>query len=420
MNPVTIVYIVILGVCTLASGFFSGSETALIGLGKERVHQMDERGHRGRRIQQLLADPDRLLSTLLVANNLVNILGAAVATTLFISLVGSTWGPWVATAAVTAVILVFGEITPKSLATKYPEEFALAVAPVIYRMSQLLNPVAGFFIGITRTLFKLFRVDARGGVSAVTEADIKALAELGLAKGEIEEVEQEIIDALFDLADRPVREVMTPRVNVATLDAPVAMDAVRSALSETGHSRYPVTSGSVDGVRGVLYVKDVIQLPQSATPEDIAILVRTPHVVVESTPILQVLQDMRRRRFGFALVVDEHGGVEGVVTIKDVVAELVGELQDEYDPGIPAVVQLDNKRWLADGRLPLEDLNEEIGHVFPDGPYSTAAGLFLALAGQIPVDGDEVRCDGYQMTVVGMDRNRVVRIRIDDVAVRRD
>jgi putative hemolysin len=415
MSAVTIGYLVILGVCTLASGFFSGSETALIGLGKERVHQMHERGRRGQRVQQLLSDPDRLLSTLLVANNLVNILGAAVATTLFITMLGESLGPWIATAAVTTVVLIFGEITPKSLATRYPEEFSLAVAPGIYRMSLILNPVARFFIGITRGLFRLFRVDANGGVSAVTEADIKALAELGLAEGEIEEVEQEIIDALFDLADRPVREAMTPRVDLATLSSPITMDMVRSVLSETGHSRYPVTSGYVDGIQGVLYVKDVIQLPESATSEDIEMLVRAPHVVVETAPILQVLQDMRHRRYGFALVVDEHGGVDGIVTIKDVVAELVGELQDEYDPGIPTVVQIDAGRWLTDGRLPLEDLKEEIGHAFPDGPYSTAAGLFLALAGHIPDDGDQVLYDGYELTVVGMDRNRIDRIRIDEV-----
>jgi putative hemolysin len=338
-----------------------------------------------------------------------------VATTLFISLLGESAGPWVATGAVTTVVLIFGEITPKSLATRYPEEFALAVAPGIYRMSRVLNPVARFFIGITRGLFRLFRIQADGGVSAVTEADIKALAELGLAEGEIEEVEHKIIDALFDLADRPVREVITPRVDLATLEAPVTLDAVRSVLAETGHSRYPVTSGDIDRIQGVLYVKDVIQLPQTATPEDIEVLVRAPHVVVETAPILQVLQDMRRRRYGFALVVDEHGGVEGIVTIKDVVAELVGELQDEYDPGIPSVVQIDEGRWLTDGRLPLEDLKEEIGHSFPDGPYSTAAGLFLAIAGHIPGDGDQIRCDGYELTVVGMDRNRIDRIRIDQV-----
>lgn len=415
MSPLTITYLVILGVCTIASGFFSGSETALIGLGKERVHQMHERGKRGQRVQQLLADPDRLLSTLLVANNLVNILGASVATTLFISLLGESVGPWVATGAVTTVVLIFGEITPKSLATRYPEEFSLAVAPGIYRASRILGPVARFFIGITRGLFRIFRVEANGGVSAVTEADIKALTELGFAEGEIEEVEQEIIHALFDLADRPIREAMTPRVDLATLAAPVTVGAVRSVLSETGHSRYPVTSGYVDGIQGILYVKDVIQLPEAATTEDIELLIRAPHVVVETAPILQVLQDMRHRRYGFALVVDEHGGVEGIVTVKDVVAELVGELQDEYDPGTPSVVQIDESRWLTDGRLPLEDLKEEIGHEFPAGPYSTAAGLFLALAGHIPDDGDQVKYNGYQLTVVGMDRNRIDRIRIDHV-----
>jgi len=413
VSTTNIIYVVILGLAAVASGFFSGSETALIGIGKERVHQMTGHGRRGRRVQQLVADPDRLLSTLLVANNLVNILGASIATTLFISLIGERWGPWLATFVVTAVVLVVGEITPKSLATRYPERFSLAVAPTIWQLSRFLGPVARMFTAVTRGLFRLFRLPAQGDVAAVTEEDVRALAQLGLQEGEIEDVEHQIIDALFDLADRPVREVMTPRVDVITLQEPVTAIDARSAVANSGHSRYPVVVGDLDELSGVLYVKDLLQIDPTSSADRVHALLRRPKYIPESMSVLSVLQLMRHERIQLAVVVDEHGGVEGVVTIKDLMSELVGELQDEYDPGSPSVVTLAPRTWMADGRLDIEDLEKAIGIAFPEGPYSTIGGLYLAAAGRIPDEGEHIDVDGVQLTVLQMDRNRIGRLRIE-------
>ena len=415
MNPTNIIYIGILAFCAVGSGFFSGSETALIGIGRERVHQVSSLGRRGKRVAQLVADPERLLSTLLVANNLVNILGAAVATTLFISLLGEQWGPWVSTAVVTVVVLIIGEITPKTLAARYPERFSLAVAPMIWRLSLVLGPVARLFTSVTRGLLRLARIPADDENRGVTEADIKALAELSAAGGEIEAAEREIIDSLFTLADRPVRDVMTPRVDIVTLGSPVTIDDVREAITNAAHSRFPVTGGDLDDLAGILYVKDVIRLPDEPTPKEISSLIRKANYIPESAPILRVLQDMRARRFTFALVLDEHGGIEGIVTIKDLVSELVGELQDEYDPGVPTIVQVGPGRWMADGRLPIDDLDDALDHTFPEGPYSTIGGLFLATAGRIPADGHQLTIDNYRLVVMRMDRNRIDRIRIERI-----
>ena len=407
-----IVYFVILGFSALASGFFSGSETALIGISQERVHQLAGSGRRGLRVQQLVSDPDRLLSTLLVANNLVNILGAAIATTLFIDLVGHTWGPWVSTVAVTAVILVVGEITPKSLAARHPEQFSLAVAPTIWRLSTVLGPVARFFTAITKGLFRIFGVSTAPPTRQVTEDDIRALSELGLAAGGIESVEHEILDALFTLADRPVKEVMTPRVDITTLQQPVRIEDVRTAVAKTGHSRYPVLAGELDDLRGVLYVKDLLQLDTAPSADEIESLLHVPMFVPESASILRVLQDLRGRRSAFAVVHDEHGGVEGIVTIKDLVAELVGELQDEYDPGAPEIIRIAPEEWLADGRVAIEDVADLVGVVMPAGPYTTVAGMLMAVAGRVPGEGDNIRIDGLRFTVLQMDRNRIDRIQI--------
>lgn len=413
MSALTIVYISVLAVSAVASGFFSGSETALIGIGRERVHQLATEGHRGERVAGLVAEPERLLSTLLVANNLVNILGAAVATTLFISLLGETLGPWVATVAVTAVVLVVGEITPKTLAARYPERFSLAVAPTIWHLSRVLGPVARFFGSITRGLLRLIRVRVEGATAGVTQADIRALAALGHAGGDIALAEREIIDALFGLAERPVRDVMTPRLEMVALTLPVRVEDVRLAVAATGHSRFPVTTGDADDLRGVLYVKDVFRQQSAIAPSEVERLLRRPYFLPESMSVLASFQQMRAERLTFAVVLDEHGGVEGIVTDKDLIAELVGEFQDEYDPGSPTVVRMGPRQWLSDGRVPLEDLEEALGATFPEGPYSTAGGLYLALAGKIPVEGESVRTDGVQLTVLSMDRNRIDRLRVE-------
>jgi len=411
MTTQTAIYISILAVCTVLSGFFSGSETALIGISRERVHQLAALGPRGRRLEQLVSDPGRMLSTLLVANNAVNVLSATVATILFVSLIGATWGPWVSTGVMTAVLLIFGEITPKTIAARYPEEFSLRVAGPIWKLSIVLAPIASFFSAITKGILKMLGINSDNGVSSVTEDDIKALAELGHRGGHIEDAEREIIDAVFNLADRSVRDVMTPRLDIVTLSLPLSAAAIRQAVSETGHSRFLVSPGDLDEVTGVVHVKDLLQHPDEE--RDLNNLIRPPAYVPETMSILDTLEDMRARRNGIAVVVDEHGGVEGIVTIKDLVSELVGELQDEYDSGEPAAVAISADQWVVDGRLDIDDLAETIGHDLPEGPYSTVGGFIMALFEKVPDEGDQVTADDVRYTVLSMDRQRVDSIRVE-------
>jgi putative hemolysin len=352
-----------------------------------------------------------MLSTLLVANNTVNVLSASVATILFVSLIGETWGPWVATGVMTAVLLIFGEITPKTIAARHPEKFSLRVAPVIWNLSIVLAPIARFFSAITRGLLRLLRINVDGDLGDVTEDDIRALAALSQRGGQIEQAEREIIDALFHLADTSVRDVMTPRLDIVTVPAPVTSDELRRAVTETGHSRFPVTADGLDDLQGIVHVKDLLRRPDDAG--DVAPILRPPNYVPETMSVLDTLEEMRARRYGMAVVVDEHGGVEGIVTIKDLVAELVGELQDEFDPGTPLATQIAPSVWIADGRLDIDDLEAAIDHTIPDGPYSTVGGYIITTFGKIPGRGDEVVDDGFRYTVLAMDRQRVDRIKVE-------
>ncbi|MDH5373029.1 MAG: hemolysin family protein [Acidimicrobiia bacterium] len=418
----TIILLAILALCVTASGFLSGSETALIAIPRERVHQHEEKSRSGGYLARLTSDPERTLGTLLVANNFVNILGASVATALAIQLIanrfgtdaGSTWGPWASTLLFTALILIVGEITPKTLAARYPDQFSLAVARPIWLLTRSIGPITRLFVGIGRAILRIFGATDMW-VSPITEEDIKAMAKLGEASGEIESAERAIIDSVFRLSDRPVREVMTPRVDLVPLTAPLTTENIRSAVVRTGHSRYPVVAeyGNLDQILGIFYVKDLLRSAADLPPHRLIRLLREPHYVPESTPVLDVFQQMRHRRLGFAVVLDEHGGVDGIVTIKDLVAELVGELQDEYDPVIPEAVPISNRIWLADGRMPVEDLADVISVELPEGPYATIGGLFLFLSGDIPEEGAVVQIDGVRFTVDRMDKLRIDRIRIE-------
>ncbi len=409
--------------CIAASGFFSGSETALLALPRERGPQLAREGRSGERVMHLVQDLERTLAMLLVANNFVNILAASLATILAVDFItalsdpgmGEAWGPWLATGVLTAVILVAGEITPKTIAARHPESYARVVAPILWAVSRGLNPIARVFSAVSRFLLRLVGIRS-GPLSPATEDDIMALAELSAQAGEIDAAEQEIIERLFELADRPVRELMTPRLEVISLQAPVDFEQVRGAVARTSHSRYPVVKagGTLDDLVGVLYVKDWLRHEDPASQETIdpGKLIRDPLVVPESYPILSTLMMMRRNRISLAVVIDEHGGVEGVVTAKDLVSELVGGIQDEHDPAAPLAFPTGSGRWVVEGRLPMEDLAEMIPRPLPSGPYDTVAGLYLYLAGRIPRPDDTTSVDGINFRVLAMDRLRISRLAV--------
>lgn len=423
MTSFQIAAVVGICLCIVASGFFSGSETALLALPRERGPQLAREGRSGEKFLRLVQSLERTLAMLLVANNFVNILAASLATILAVDLItamsdsnsGERWGPWLATGVLTAVILVVGEITPKTIAARHPEKYAWRVAPILWAISRALDPIARVFSAVSRMLLWVAGVREEQH-SAATEEDIMALAELSAEAGEIDVAEQEIIERLFELADRPVRELMTPRLEVISLEAPVDYEQVRKAVAMTSHSRYPVVreGGDLDDLVGVLYVKDWLRHDDPAAPETVAPgkLIRDPLVVPESYPILSTLMVMRRNRISLAVVIDEHGGVEGVVTAKDLVSELVGGIQDEHDPAAPMAFKTGAGRWVVEGRLPMEDLAEMVPRTLPSGPYDTVAGLYLYLAGRIPRPEETTTVNGVRFRVLAMDRLRISRLAV--------
>ena len=305
-------------------------------------------------------------------------------------------------------MLVIGEVTPKTLAARRPEKYGLIAATPVWALSIILRPVSRVFIGLGRGILRIFGVRAADG-PGITSADIRALALLGEHAGEINAGEREIIERIFDTADQPVREVMTPRLDIVTLTAPVTSAAVRAAIASTAHSRFLVVAeeGDLDSLQGVLYAKDVLLHGRDLDSGEIMPLLRQPHYVPESSPVMRVLQDLRAQKASMAVIMDEHGGVDGLVTIKDLVGELVGELQDEHDRAVPEIMPIGSDTWIVDGRTPVDEFEDAVGVDVGEGPYTTVAGLFLFLSGSIPVEGDVAIIDPLELTVSSMDRRRI-------------
>jgi CBS domain containing-hemolysin-like protein len=208
---------------------------------------------------------------------------------------------------------------------------------------------------------------------------------------------------------------MTPRLSIVSLPTPLTAAAVREAVTETGHSRFPVSAGDLDDLVGIIAVKDLLLNPEYETAPNLDRLLRRPNYVPETMSVLDTLSEMRSKRYGMAVVVDEHGGVEGIVTIKDLVAELVGELQDEYDPGAPSLIQLGPKLWVADGMLDISVLSSQIDTDLDDGPYSTVGGFIMAMFGRIPGEGDVYESDDFRFTVTAMDRQRIDSVKVESL-----
>ncbi|MYD04727.1 MAG: HlyC/CorC family transporter [Acidimicrobiia bacterium] len=414
ITPHNLTLLIIFAICLMLSGFLSGSETALTAIARERVEQLAATGRRGRRLGLLTGDLEGTIGTILLANNFVNILATTVAAALVFDLVGETWGTILSTVLVTIMVLIIGEVTPKTLAARYPEWYAMTVAVPVWGISIALRPIARVFVRLGQSIIGLFRSPARAE-PGITQEDVRALTVLGERDGEIKPGVREIIDRLFMAADQPVRDVMTPRMDILTLTWPVSSSDVREAVATSAHSRFPVVKneGDLDSIVGVLYAKDVFSATAEMSDHEVARLVKTPYYAPESASVIQVLEHLRTHRIGLAIVTDEHGGVDGLVTVKDLVGELVGELQDETDSPIPAVEAVGSRVWKADGRTPIDELEEIIGVSIEDGPYSTVAGLFLSLFGQIPTAGDQVDHVGIRLTVEQMDRHRIATLSVE-------
>ena len=390
----------------------SGSETAITSIPKQKVHQLDDT-KKNNRIKKAKENLEKTIGGILVGNNFVNILMASVATLIFVRRFGESAGSAIATIFTTIIVLIFGDITPKTLATKLPIAFLSRTTFLVEILSKIFAP---FTEGITKLIMR-FAKTSEDEDAEVTEADIQALTALGEIEGQILPAEREIINALLDFSDRPIKEIMTPRVDVLFLSLPINIADVKSLVEDKRISRMPVSkSESLDDTFGIVYVKDLFNMKANSDSVEIENLVKDVIYLPEYTTVLSALNILRENKSSFACVIDENGGIEGVITIKDVLSEFVGELPDEHDQRFLGIKRLGPGQWTIEGKTDIDDFEEFFGLEPYDKDIATVGGLFLSHSEQLPSIGEKITLDGLEITVMEIDNRRIDTVVVKKIA----
>ena len=407
-------------VFVLIGGVFAAAEIALVSLRDSQVRALAGQGRRGRTVADLNADPNRFLSAVQVGVTLAGFLSAAFGGATLsgdLAPVLADWGVPERAAAPMALVLVtvgisylslvFGELAPKRLALQRAEAFALVLAPMIDRVSKVSRPVIWLLSRSTDAVVRLLGGDPSAQRERMTDEELRELVNQHETLGE---EERRIVEDVFAAGDRQIREVMVPRTEVEFLDAAAPVyKAAKYALRQP-HSRYPVTRGSVDDVIGFVHVRDLLDPEMSGRSVRVGELARETLVLPGTRPILAALADMRREGTHLAIVADEYGGTAGIVTMEDLVEELVGDIRDEYDVEEPETTRHRGGEVEVDGLMNLDDFQDETGLELPEGPYETVAGYIMAGLGRLPAVGDAVQHEGVRLEVAEVEGRRVSRV----------
>jgi putative hemolysin len=400
----------ILGLLVLfvLSAFFSGSETALMSMDRLRVKYLAEKDRPGaRKLDELLERPEGLLSAILVGNNVVNIMLSVFATTLFIKFFGSQ-GELMTILILTPLLLIFSEVCPKTYAANYPEKLSFVVLRPIRFLMWFLRPVTWLVSGASSLLTRFLQGEEKRPL--ISEDEIRTIIEFGEQAGVVAEDKRRMLHGVFDLSSIRVRDVMVPRTEVVGIEASARFAEVVQLVAQAHHSRFPVYDGDLDRVVGIIHSKDVLKYFDRPDEFCLSELARPPYFVPEAKPIETLMQAFRRKHLHLAIVVDEYGGVEGLCTLEDIVEEIVGEIQDEYDEEELLIKNLGSNRYLVDGSAALRYINRRFDLDLSEEHVNTLAGFVLDSLGSIPEAGDICESDGARFTVRQVEGRRIEQI----------
>lgn len=393
------------------SAFFSGSETAFMSVNRIKIKEKVQRGDdHAVKVDKLLQDQTKLLTTILIGNNLVNIAASSIATALSIELFGSK-GVGIATGVVTLLILVFGEITPKSLGNNRSIDYAKIAAVPLYYLEIILSP----FIYLFTKIVNLFVKDKSLISSAfLSEEEIRRFVDVSQREGVIKETEQEMIQSVFDFDDTLVKEIMIPRIDMVCIEKNASLKDLIKLGVEKGHSRIPVFEESIDNIIGLIYIKDLLELLLEQKDDvDIEEFVKPIYFIPEGKPINQLLSEMKDRKEHMAIVVDEYGGTSGLITIEDLLEEIVGDIQDEFDLEKSYIEVIDDNKLLLDGRVDIEELNRYLKDPLAESDdYETVSGLVLYYLNRLPVQGEKLELEDVSFVIESIIDNRIRKIKL--------
>ena len=414
MSGIETLYLVLLIACLILSAFFSSSETAFISLQRIRIEQLVNTKVRGaKRVANMVQQPEKLLSTILLGNNFVNTAAAAIATFLAVSLWGEE-GVLIATIVVTIVLLIFCETTPKTIATRHAEKLSLAFAQPISALSWLLTPFVVALSWIASGFSKIF-----GGTpvpkSLASEEEIRTMISVGHKEGTLEKEEAEMLHKVFEFGNNPVKDVMVPRTEVVWVKKGTKLADFLRLYTKSPLSRFPVYEDKMDNVIGILSVKDVLmaQAKKAISTEDtVDELIRPAYFAPETKRISELFAEMRDKNYRMTVVIDEFGGTAGVVSLSRLIEEIVGPVGDELAAIEKEYETLNEHTFQLDGGMRVEEANDEMGLDLPPGDYETVAGFVLNLLGRIPKRGQKIKYKGLQLVITEMKGLKIEKIMV--------
>jgi putative hemolysin len=413
LDPFVTFKLVLMGMCLILSGFFSSSEAALFSLTSLHLHKMrEERFPFYSHVERLLETPRRLLVAIIAGNEIVNIILSATATALFISLFGER-GEWLTVAVLSPVLFLFGEAIPKIFGKTYSMRISSMVAPFMLLIQRLefplvwlLEKIAWFILGPLRA-----RESAEG--ETLMEDDFRSLVDAGYQEGILETGQRDLIHRVFDLADTTVENIMTPRVDMFCMPLSTGAGDLKRKIIEQGYSRIPLYGTGPDDIVGILYARDLLGLmAEGKTPASVETLLRKPYFVPEERSADHVLRDFQKRNMHVALVVDEYGGISGLVTMEDILEELFGDIYDERDTRERPFHRIDERNLMVSGALSIDEFNEIAGTSIPSEDFGTLGGFVLHLFGRLPARGEEVTSNGLGFVVRKVKGTRILSVRV--------
>ncbi|MEL6946011.1 MAG: HlyC/CorC family transporter [Pseudomonadota bacterium] len=403
------------------SAFFSGSETALTAVSKARMHSMEQAGDKqAGKVSFLIEMKERLIGALLLANNLVNILASALATSLFITLFGDL-GVVVATVVMTVIVVIFAEVLPKSWAISNPDRFALAVATPVGWLVRLFGPVTGIVTGIVGVLLSWIGVNLNPGSTLTGHDELRGTVDVLKREGAVAKDDRDRVGGVLDLHELDLADVMVHRTGMNSVNADDPADQLVEQILSSPYTRIPVWEGDADNIVGIIHAKDMARALAAydfnLASFNIRKYMAEPWFVPESTTVQAQLNAFLRRQAHIALVVDEYGEVEGLVTLEDILEEIVGDIADEHDDGISGLRPQVDGSVVVDGSLPIRDLNRALDWDLPDEEATTVAGLVIHEAQMIPEEKQTFTFHGKRFVVLGKEKNRITQLRIRNVTV---
>lgn len=407
-NSISLIIIV---VCIIMSAFFSATETAFSSLNRIRIKNMAEKGNkRAGLVLRMSENYDSLLSTILIGNNIVNIASASLATVLFVQMFGDEAGPSISTVVTTIVVLIFGEVSPKSIAKESPEKFAMFSAPILRFLVTILTPFNFLFAQWKKVLSFFFHSEEKNGI---TEEELLTMVEEAKEEGEIDEQESTLIRSAMEFTDMEVAEILTPRIDIAGVSVDSTKEEIKELLSETAFSRLPVYQDNIDHIVGVIYQKDFYNKVYNGKQE-ISDIMRNPLFVTKNKKIGTLLKELQQEKLHIAVVIDEYGGTVGIVTLEDILEELVGEIWDEHDEVEEEIQMISEDEYLVSGNTSVQKLFEQLSIKQQEEvvDYFTVNGWMMELVEGLPKEGEVLEIEGFEIQVIKMDKKRVEKIKL--------